>query len=156
MIKQESDKAQMANGSAEAVSGPEKVGRRVGLVCYYLFLVFVLSAGSFSILRQVYGHVSVRAASSSSENRCAGELESLEQEILVQAGGMPGDVTTESRPPWLVEWDRRLGALEKSCGRLEPARADLTSLRVSYQSALRGFLRQQAHLVERIERELDN
>jgi hypothetical protein len=118
--------------------------------------VFVLSAGAKSILSQVYGDVGPRAASSSSENYCAGELQSLQQEIIVQAGGVPGDIAKEGRPSWRVAWDQRFDALGPSCGKLAPARADLKSLRVSLESALRGFRRQQAHLIERIERELDN
>jgi hypothetical protein len=46
-----------ANASSRPSSGlsPEVIGRRIGIIIYWILLVFVLSAGAYSIIPQAFG-----------------------------------------------------------------------------------------------------
>jgi hypothetical protein len=150
-----SDQAIDANPATLDGLKAEKIGRRVGLTGYFVFLVFVLSGGAVSIIGQVFGSASARSASPQTEHLCAREINALKNEMIDQIRPLAGDTEPYRRPDWLRAWDQRFEKLGTNCGKYELARSDLKQLRDSSETLLIELRSQQARFIKRIERELD-
>jgi hypothetical protein len=140
----------------ETESRAEKVGRTAGLALYFFILIFVISAGALSVFDQVYGFRGSRGVSAAVEKRCASEIRWLKGELLSRTIAIQSDSSQESLKKWSVQWDGRFRALGDNCGKLETARIDLKDLRQKLEAMLLELRYQQARLVKRIERNLDN
>lgn len=133
-----------------------RIGKRLGLLVYFILLIFIISAGAFSIIPQVFGIQRTHVVSSSDEKRCLNEIPRLKSELLRKAGGEIERFPTQEHPEWLREWDRRFRGLGEHCGKLEPTRLDLRTLRDGLASTLIRFHRKQAPLVRRIDNAINN
>ncbi len=124
------------------------IGRRLGILVYWLLLTFVVSASALSIIPEAFGIGP--GGPEVDEEFCAREIEALKADLLGQAGVLISS-DPKTRADRLERWDARFRELDTGCGVLERARTDLETLRSNLAAASARFFRSQGKLIKRID-----
>ena len=124
------------------------LGRRLGMLAYWLLLIFIVSASALSVIPEAFGIG--RGGPEADEELCAREIEALKADLLGMAGVLISS-DPKTRADWLERWDARFRKLDTGCGVLERARIDLETLRSNLVATSARFYRSQGKLIKRID-----
>lgn len=116
-----------------------RVGRRAGVLAFWLMCVFLISMSWRSIVPSLYFKASAPRPAAPGAARCAKELSVLQHEMSSAAAE---SLERASIVPWRsreAAWDGRLHALERGCGELERSLQDLVRLHGQLDAMLRGY-----------------
>jgi hypothetical protein len=132
--------------------GAPRTGRRIATAIFWVFAVYIVAVGFWSITPQVFRPevTDVPAARS-----CAEGIESLRAELVARASerlAWVGATDASSVRRWLDDWDRRHAALAARCrGPGAAPHAALARMRHRTESSLHRFDRE----LEPLDREID-
>ena len=141
----------MPTGESDSGSRAPIIGRRIGMLVYWILLAAVLGAGASSIIPEAFGLSDGAARTSAEEIRCARGIKRLKASLLEHASVLIRSNSTENAE-WLEKWDSRFRALGTGCGALETTRIDLATLRSNLELMSAEFSLSQKGLMGRIDR----
>lgn len=141
------------DGSGGAPTAP-RVGRRVGIVIFWLMAAWVVGMSSVSVISALYWPESAPRPAAASVDTCAKQISELDEELSSKATEYLGRHDIRGMEAWLQQWDRRYLALSGGCGPLEPARKDLGELRAEMERLLERYSQDAAKRHERIRQAL--
>lgn len=113
------------------------IGRRLGLILYFVLLIFVLSAGAISIIPQIFSINRSQSSSAPNQLTCTQETQALKAELLDKLEYSSVNHKTYDIQKWLIRWNERYRATKKRCGTLQPVLIDLKTLEDRFESILK-------------------
>jgi hypothetical protein len=132
----DSDDTELPAGPATSAG---RLGRRAGVILFWLMGVFLIGMSSRSIIPALYFPSAAPRPQAEGAERCARELSILQAEMTSAAAE---SVQSASITPWRARataWDGRLHALARGCGELERTREDLLRLHGQLEAMLRAY-----------------
>jgi hypothetical protein len=144
--------------TALETGGPdlERRGRLLGIALFWLLLFYMIAMSSRSIIPAVFWPGQAPVAQAPGGARCAGELATLDRQLLVKTAGAVRSGEVAKLRQWLGTWDKRALALAGACGTLEHAREDLVQLRSELGVLLDAYENGPLQTQQRIRRALDS
>ena len=110
------------------------IGRRIGMLAYWIILIFVLSAGATSIIPQVFGFRKPAGKSAIDPQKCVKKTRTLSLELRSKANDFCVRLSTHKLRRWLERWDERYNNVNANCGAPDPDRVELKALRDGLES----------------------
>ena len=140
--------------SAPPPRDPSRIGRRVATALYWVLTIYVIGAGVFSAVPQIFWPAEAYGVAAAEAPDCPAEIASLRSDLLDGAASRTREPGEEPVRPFLEPWDERYRALEASCG-AAPAYALLARLRYRVEEHLLRYEAEVAPLDEDTRRALD-
>lgn len=112
-----------------------RAGRRIAAALYWILTIYVIGAGFFSVIPQIFWPAQAYGVEPLPAPSCASELAALRTELLAGAASRVREPGVEPVRPFLEPWDERYRALEASCGAL-PSYVLLARLRYRVEEHL--------------------
>lgn len=133
---------------------PSRIGRRVATALYWVLTFYVVGAGLFSVVPQVFWPAEAYGVAAAEAPICPDEIASLRTDLLDLAAARTRAPGEEPVRPFLEPWDERYRALEASCG-ADPSYALLARLRYRVEEHLLRYEADVAPLDEDTRRALE-
>jgi hypothetical protein len=112
------------------------IGRRIGMLIYWIVLIFILSAGATSIIPQVFGFRKPAGKSVIDPQKCVKQTRTLSLELRSKANDFCVRLSTHKLRGWLERWDERYRNVNANCGAPDPDRVELKALRDGLESMI--------------------
>jgi hypothetical protein len=143
------------DANAEQTGAGGRVGRKLGIVLFWLLAVYMVGMSAASIIPALYWPNVAPRPDAPVVARCAAEIVALERNLLrLTASGLRrGQIAGIERS--LLAWDQRAIALSGGCGALEPAREDLLELRAGIGVLIANYRSGTLRVHQRLQRTLD-
>lgn len=126
------------NSKDTSNSSAAAVGRRMGILVYWVVLVFVLSAGAYSIIPQAFGFQKRARPQAPNAKKCTKETRALSIDLLDKTKGFCDRLESRKMQKWLNRWDRRYRNLTANCAATDANRINLKKLRDGLESIKRN------------------
>lgn len=110
------------------------IGRRIGMLAYWIVLVFILSAGAYSIIPVVFGSRKSADKSIIDPKKCLKQTRALNLELRGKANDFCGRLSSHKLRDWLQGWDERYRNVNAKCGAPDSDRIELKTLRDGLES----------------------
>jgi hypothetical protein len=138
-----------ADSSRLERSETSRIGRRLGVVLFWVSCSYLIGMSARSIIPALYFPDAAPRPSAFAVQRCAAELDTLQHQLSEAASSCLRRGRLANWDAKLATWDARFGALG-NCGPYEPARKDLLVLRTELDELVqdygRGALKTQQRL----------
>ncbi len=104
------------------------------MLAYWIVLIFILSAGAYSIIPQVFGYRKPAGRSASDPQKCLKQTRTLNLELRSKANDFCVRLSTPKLRGWLKRWDERYRNANANCSAPDPDWVELKALRDGLES----------------------
>ncbi|MDH5672447.1 MAG: hypothetical protein OEZ06_09885 [Myxococcales bacterium] len=142
-------------GPAKQASAAERIGRRVGLVIFWLVTAYLVAMSCLSVIPALYFPSLAPRPKPLPTATCANEIEALEGELVEAARRHLEQRSVRGMKRWLDGWDARYMRMDGGCGPLDASRQDLQRVRDEFEDMLERYGQTPSPIQQRIRHRLD-